>query len=169
MQFPWACVTLSDKAHSSWLDFLCKAFRKFSLWGNCNISLLNTDDLENFRLDLRIMKTGLANLKPWAGLFCEALMLIFIFIYAHTDVSGDAHSKMSSSTKADACMQQMTFRASITTESVYQVLPRISYASLIKNFSPIDLAGLKVSLCKALAVGHFERNYFYNQLTDNAP
>jgi hypothetical protein len=96
-------------------------------------------------------------------------MLTFIFVYAHTDFTADAHSKTDPSAKANTCLQQMTFRANISTESVYQVLPRISYPSLIKNFSPIDLAGLKVILSKALTIGRSERNYFYNQLTDNAP
>ena len=130
---------------------------------------MNTDDLENFRLDLRIMKTGLAFLKPWAGLFFEALMLTFIFVYAHADFPVDTHSKFKATKSADVCMQQMTFRATISTESVYQILPRLTFTSLIKTFSPIDLAALKVTLSKALTIGHSERKYFYDQLTDNAP
>lgn len=112
---------------------------------------------------------GLVKLKPWAGLFCEALMLIFIFLCAHTEMSVETKLKASSDSKATASVQQMTFRVTISTESNYQALPRIPLTSIIKSFSPIDIAGLKVSLCEALAIGHAERNYFYNRLTANAP
>ncbi|RAV99062.1 hypothetical protein [Pseudochryseolinea flava] len=115
------------------------------------------------------MKMGMVNIKPWVGLCCEALMLVFIFLCAHTEGSFDSRAETDSSPKASACMQQMTFRVTIGTESIYQALPRIPLTTIIKSFAPVDIAGLKVTLSEALAIGHAERNYFYNQLTDNAP
>ena len=112
---------------------------------------------------------GLVKLKPWAGLFCEALMLIFIFLCAHTEVSAKTYSQLNATSTEATSIQQMTYRITINTASVYQALPRIPLASLIKNFSPLDIAGLKVQLSEALTIGHAERNYIYNQLTDNAP
>jgi hypothetical protein len=115
------------------------------------------------------MKMDLAKVKPMAGLFFEALMLVFIIAYAQSDFdAADTHAD-ASPLKSLTALHQVAFRSNIASESFFEVTCRTPIHLVVTSALLIDLPGRRLALSDALLINPFERNHFYTLSTDNAP
>ncbi|HYG21063.1 MAG TPA: hypothetical protein VD816_19135 [Ohtaekwangia sp.] len=104
-----------------------------------------------------------------AGLFFEALMLVFIITYAQSDFHMADTREDSSPLKSLTALHQVVFRSNITSESCFEVTCRTPIHPIAISTLQIDLPGRRLALSDALLISPFERNHFYTLSTDNAP
>jgi hypothetical protein len=126
--------------------------------------------MENFRLHLSFaMKNKFAKVRSTAGLFLEALMLVFIFAYAN----GNFEARASTDSEQPPLKSVvLSYSMAISAHSLSLPFDNISknQVSPIKVlFASIDLHGTCVTLSKSLRVGSSERNTFYIASADNIP
>lgn len=115
------------------------------------------------------MKSDIAKYKPVAGLFLEALMLVFIFVYSQGALSQQPTDTGDMPLKSVLSFHEITLRNHFSSHPCDQVLSKFPIAAGL--FPPFarDLSGAALALSKALTVSHFERSIFYVTATDNAP
>src|SRR5688572_4655842 len=126
--------------------------------------------MANFRLHLWLaMENKFAAVRSVAGLFLEALMLVFIFAYANGDfeVNGEAHHQGSEPLKGVV----LSYTMAISTHSVSHPWDIVKHlVSAIKiPFARVDCYSVSVALRKAWCASHVERNTFYVASADNIP
>lgn len=115
------------------------------------------------------MKGDIAKYKPVAGLFLEALMLVFIFVYSQGALAQQPSDTDDMPMKSMLSFHEITLRNHFSSHACDQVLSKFPISSGL--FPPYvrDLSSAALALSKALAVSHFERSIFYVTATDNAP
>jgi hypothetical protein len=115
------------------------------------------------------MKSDIAKYKPVAGLFLEALMLVFIFVYSQGALVQQSTDTDDVPLKSVLSFHEITLRNHFSSHACDQVLSKFPISpGLFPPFAR-DLSGAALALSKALAVSHFERSIFYVTATDNAP
>jgi hypothetical protein len=126
--------------------------------------------VENFHLDLRIMKMEVAKVKSLAGLFLEGLMLIFIFVCSQSDFTANDNGNREDPLGKLTSFHQVAFRTTtLCIASIFHTFSRHAAASGEYIISFIDPQGIKLALSDALWISLSERNNFYVLLRDNAP
>jgi hypothetical protein len=113
------------------------------------------------------MKSKFAKVRSMAGLFLEALMLVFLFAYAQGDLAAER------SEAAGEPLSEMVLNCAIAvpTSSVSQAFhstpPQIPFQDQV--ILPAGLQGICVALSRALYISRFERDTFYIASADAIP
>jgi hypothetical protein len=115
------------------------------------------------------MKSDIAKYKPVAGLFLEALMLVFIFVYSQGALSQQPTDTGDMPLKSVLSFHEITLRNHFSSHACDQVLSKFQITAGLFPPYARDLSGAALALSKALTVSHFERSIFYVTATDNAP
>jgi hypothetical protein len=116
------------------------------------------------------MKNKFAKVRSIAGLFLEALMIVFIFAYSNGDfvTSNDSSSEEGKPLKGVVLSYTMALTSLPATQTFY-ILPKNQIPEPLTFSLPIDVHGICVALSDALSVNQFERNTFYIASADNIP
>src|SRR5262245_48471320 len=116
------------------------------------------------------MKSDFAKVRPIVGLFLEALMLVFIFVYSHGDF---AHQQSDTSDNPPLAsilsFHEIVLRSNWSSQSVDHVLSKSQFFFGLFPPPTMDLPGSVLALSDALSISYFERNIFYVLLSANAP
>lgn len=114
------------------------------------------------------MKGYLVNIRPFAGLFLEALMLVFVFAYSQGDWMQQIERKETPA-KGVASLQEILLRNTPPSQALHPILSLQHVATASFPQPANDLASKALALNKALDVVQFERNVFYVNDAFNAP
>jgi hypothetical protein len=115
------------------------------------------------------MKAGLAKVKPFAGLFLEALMLTIIIACAQSEVTIEKSVDGPYPLTTMTVLQRMVLCCNQCMESLHPTGPRHDSVDGTSPLLKLDLLPVGMVLSNALNIGHIKRNYFYAYLTAHAP
>lgn len=115
------------------------------------------------------MKADFTKIKPIAGLFLEALMLVFIFVYSHAEVpSSTSPSKDSPLTSALTSLE-IVLRNNESSSGFNQVLPHSLVFMGLFPSSNYNLPGIKLAWSSALCTHRFIQSNFYLVAAEHVP